>query len=426
MRASLFRSRAASAFLVALCTCSAARAIDIETVLIGNTGNVADARFMNDGTCCYGSVAYEYRIGKYEVTNDEYAAFLNAVASSNTHQLYEVFMASTPQGGIVQSGGVPNYTYAAKPNMGNKPVQYVRPVNAMRFANWLHNGQPSGGETTATTEDGAYNLTGSSLPLTKNASATWFLPSANEWYKAAYYDPRDAGSGGPPGNSHYWLYATGTLAQPTAATADAVGNIANPGLNTANYNQAANWNGSATFGNVTTVGSAGPLSASYYGTFDQAGNASEINDDVTAFGPNTRTTRGGSYNTARDAISAEVRAYCTGCYAGLRIASVLDPPGPIDEGLDGDYNDNGTVDAADYIVWRKHLGSTSTTLPNDSTPGSVMQEDLTVWRAHFGESSADAAGLAVVVPEPPCAMLLVLSAISALRRMRNWQVSRRS
>ena len=49
----------------------------------------------------------------------------------------------------------------------------------------------------------------------------------------------------------------------------------------------------------------------------------------------------------------------------------------------GDYNNNGTVDAADYPVWRNALGQ-SVTLPNDSTPGTVTQADYDVWKANFG------------------------------------------
>jgi hypothetical protein len=59
-------------------------------------------------------------------------------------------------------------------------------------------------------------------------------------------------------------------------------------------------------------------------------------------------------------------------------------------GLSGDYNDDGTVDAADYVTWRRALGQLIT-LPNDSTPGTVTQEDYGVWRANFGRT-AQAAG----------------------------------
>jgi len=52
----------------------------------------------------------------------------------------------------------------------------------------------------------------------------------------------------------------------------------------------------------------------------------------------------------------------------------------------GDYNENGVVDAADYVLWRTHNGE-SITLPNDSTPGTVGSEDYTEWRARFGNAA---------------------------------------
>jgi hypothetical protein len=67
-------------------------------------------------------------------------------------------------------------------------------------------------------------------------------------------------------------------------------------------------------------------------------------------------------------------------------------------GLDGDYNDNGVVDAADYVAWRDKLGQ-SVTLPNDKTPGTVDDSDFTVWRMNFGDSAASL-GAAAGVPEP--------------------------
>ncbi|MEX0611431.1 MAG: GEVED domain-containing protein, partial [Pirellulales bacterium] len=60
-------------------------------------------------------------------------------------------------------------------------------------------------------------------------------------------------------------------------------------------------------------------------------------------------------------------------------------------GLSGDYNNDSTVDLADYIVWRRHL-NTNVTLPNDTTPGSVQQIDYDVWRANFGMMAPGAGG----------------------------------
>lgn len=78
-------------------------------------------------------------------------------------------------------------------------------------------------------------------------------------------------------------------------------------------------------------------------------------------------------------------------------------------GVDGDYNNNGIVDAADYAVWRKRLNQ-NVTLPNDTTPGSVLQVDYGVWRSNFGKTSAGAGtsgGLLASgdVPEPASCVL---------------------
>ena len=78
---------------------------------------------------------------------------------------------------------------------GNKPITFVSWFDAARFCNWLHNGQPSGAQNAATTEDGAYTLNGatSGVAISKNATAKVWIPSENEWYKAAYYDPTKGG-----------------------------------------------------------------------------------------------------------------------------------------------------------------------------------------------------------------------------------------
>jgi hypothetical protein len=88
-------------------------------------------------------------------------------------------------------------------------------------------------------------------------------------------------------------------------------------------------------------------------------------------------------------------------------------------GIPGDYSANGTVDAADYVLWRDNLNA-SVTLPNDSTPGTVAQADYDVWRANFGRSSAASAGAtleSLPAPEPESLMLcvIVLSLVAAVR-----------
>ncbi|HEX2474973.1 MAG TPA: dockerin type I domain-containing protein, partial [Lacipirellulaceae bacterium] len=84
----------------------------------------------------------------------------------------------------------------------------------------------------------------------------------------------------------------------------------------------------------------------------------------------------------------------------------------------GDYNFDGAVDAADYVVWRKSLGQTGPGLAADGNGDhSVNGGDFGVWRKHFGEISPGASITSAVVPEPSTAMLIFAAmAISAGRR----------
>jgi DNA-binding beta-propeller fold protein YncE len=86
----------------------------------------------------------------------------------------------------------------------------------------------------------------------------------------------------------------------------------------------------------------------------------------------------------------------------------------------GDFNFDGVVDAADYIVWRN--ASPTATLPNDESPGSVDPSDYDDWRANFGKLGLPAppgAG-AQLVPEPAGTMLLLLMMlVTSLRRDRS-------
>jgi hypothetical protein len=74
-------------------------------------------------------------------------------------------------------------------------------------------------------------------------------------------------------------------------------------------------------------------------------------------------------------------------------------------GLPGDFNDDGKVDAADYIVWRKNDGGT-TALPNDDDLGTpIRAEHYTLWRAHFGEIEMPGVGAGGAIPEAGSFML---------------------
>ena len=247
--------------------------VTFDWVTVGNPGNAEDP-LISDGYPGIGSVAYEYRIAKHEVTNDQYVQFLNKVAAVDANSLYYTPMGSNIVGGIIRSGSSGSFTYIVKSNMGSKPVGGVSFFSAMRFVNWLHNGQPDGEQDASTTEVGVYAIS-DGLAENRAEGARFFIPTENEWYKAAYHQPSAEGGD----SDDYWRYPTSSNSRPLVATATATGDIGNPGINVANYLNGADWNGHA--GNVTTVGSAGPGSESFYGTSDQGGNVAEWNETVT-------------------------------------------------------------------------------------------------------------------------------------------------
>jgi sulfatase modifying factor 1 len=220
-------------------------AVNIEWVTVGNAGNAADP------ATDYGSVNYEYQISKYETTNAQYAEFLNANAATDTYGLYSTNMSSW---GITRTGTSGSYGYSVAGGWENRPVNYVSWFDAARFVNWLTNGQGNG-----STETGSYTLNGAiSGTFNANVGATIYIPTENEWYKAAYYN-------GPEGN--YSLYPNG---QNSITTAEA--NFAN------------------IVGTTTDVGSYSSI-ASSYGTFDQAGNVYEWFSN----GDHVHGYRGGSW-----------------------------------------------------------------------------------------------------------------------------------
>lgn len=248
--------------MAGLAAASADTGITIPTVTIANPGNAPDP------TTGYGSVGYTYNIATAEVTNAQYAEFLNSVASTDTNNLYAFNMSfSWGGGGITRSGLSGSYTYATIPGYENRPVGFVNYWNATRFANWMHNGQPAGPQDASTTEDGAYTLTPAAIAansVARNGGAQWAIASEDEWYKAAYHQPASMGGD----SDDYWLYGTSSN---TITTAQA--NIA------------------SAIGNTTPVGS---YAANYYGVYDMAGNLWEWTEGV-ASGTN-RVYRGGAYD----------------------------------------------------------------------------------------------------------------------------------
>jgi formylglycine-generating enzyme len=340
-----FFGRVASGFLVvslvlagAAGTVQANGGVTYDLVPVGNPGNANDPATGD----LYGGVAYDYQIGKYEVTIGQYTDFLNAVAKTDTYSLYSTDMGSDQNiRGISQTGTSGAFTYsviapsgttpAGASSPANRPITYVSWFDSARFANWVANGQPTGAQTSTTTENGAYALSGTTSgdAVAKNAinpntsaAPSFYIPLENEWYKAAYYSPvLNSGSGG------YYTYATQSNATP--------GNVIGSAANQANYfngvlsvTQSASYSASQNY--LTDVG-AFTNSASFYGTFDQSGNVYQWNDLTGAAG-SSRGLRGGYWSASASGLSSSVRDTSVPSFEnsviGFRLASPVAVPEP--------------------------------------------------------------------------------------------------
>lgn len=306
--------------LVAVCANSTWATLTIETVTVGNPGNAADTRYESSGR---GAVDYTYRIGKYEISAGQYTAFLNAVAAADPHSLYIEDMGRPEEYGcmIQRSGSSGNYTYSVAPDWADRPVNYMEWCDAARFANWLHNGQPIGPQGLNTTEDGSYFLNGAMTnaalaAVVREPDATWVIPSADEWHKAAYHknDP------GAPG-ANYFDYPTSSNDMPSNNLA-----VPDPG-NNATFHA---FPGDYTIGDpyYRTESGEHENSDSPYGTFDQGGNVWEWTE-AKGTSISSRQMRGGSFCDHYSTLHA---AECFNMYPtvedisfGFRVAHVPEP-----------------------------------------------------------------------------------------------------
>lgn len=304
-------------FLVLVLSAASARAVEIAWTAIGSPGNAPDFPGL-DGPIIgvpdlkpYGAVSYSYRIGTYDVTNRQYVEFLNAKdpTGANVLGLYSN-QGTQPFGGITRNlGGPVGSRYTTIAGAEDHPVNYVNWFSAIRFANWLNNGQANGD-----TENGAYTiLGGTAFPpnggrdIVRSQGAKVFLPSQDEWYKAAFYDPRTTAQGGPPLDSHYWNYATTSNIQPISALPSATPNRAN----------------FAGLSRLTNVG-AYSGTTSPFGAFDMAGNVDQWVDTLDS---GLRVSWGGSF------LSSDVFGYGTHDYSlgsdradlGFRVAAIAVP-----------------------------------------------------------------------------------------------------
>jgi formylglycine-generating enzyme required for sulfatase activity len=244
------------------------------------------------------------------------------VAATDPHLLYHVNMWTHAEGCKIERTGSPgSYAYSVAPDRANRPVNFVTWGDAARFANWLHNGQPTGAQDLSTTEDGSYFLNGMDSDeeledVVREPDATWVLPTENEWYKAAYHK-----NDGLTGN--YWNF-------PTRATSGVSNDLIDPDPgNNATFSISLT---DRTIGAPyyrTEVG-AHENSESAYGTFDQGGNVQEFNETV----PETdiRGIRGGSWaNNIMSRFDRPVDMHSSDQFSdlGFRVANLdTTPPVP--------------------------------------------------------------------------------------------------
>lgn len=314
------RSFAGAVALVVFGLLSTASADDFTWQTVGSIGNAANP------TTGLGRVTENFKISAYETTIAQYADFLNG-SFAGKQGLYGVYntnigskLSTTPPNGvgITQSGSAGNFTYSVVSGFASKPVNNINWFSAARFVNWYANEK----STTATaTETGTYTLVGgqtSGSVAARNAGAKIFLPSADEWTKAAFYSPA---------TQSYTKWPTQSETIPTATLPTANEQIT--AANTANYNP-------QTAGVTTKMTNAGTYvnTTSTYGLFDMAGNVNEMTDTAQSTDATKFQALGGSWASTASTMnsfysSANVGEFKAGdagtATIGFRVAAVAVP-----------------------------------------------------------------------------------------------------
>ncbi|MSR26851.1 MAG: hypothetical protein EXS06_07515 [Planctomycetaceae bacterium] len=290
------RAFAGAVALVVFALLSPASAAEFTWQPVGSIGNAENP------ITGLGRVTTNYKISAYDTTISQYVEFLNG-SDAGKRGLYGVYNTSigksgTSSAGILRTGPANNYVYTVVSGFESKPVNFVNWFSAARFVNWYANGKAN---TPTATESGSYTLVDGQTSgniVGRSSGAEIFLPSADEWTKAAFY------KGGATGE--YWLWPTQSNNQPVAVLPS--GNDPVEAENAANYKATSE---TPVFG-MTNVGTY-VNTKSTYGLFDMLGNVTQMTDTA---GTNATTFQafGGSYAALSDDLNLWNSSNSTGVF----------------------------------------------------------------------------------------------------------------
>ena len=207
-----------------------------EFVTIGapGTNNWTPSPQANDSMRGHGGIAYEYRIGRTEITTSQWVAFMNA-AYGRSDSIPWISIPSTWGAAADYSYSGPGRRWIAVPGRENYGVGDISWRAAAIYCNWLHNNQSTDRSAFLS---GAYNVSTFGAfgniftdQAAHSPDARFWIPTMGEWMKAAYYDPNKP-STGDPGRDGWWRYPNGTNTAPIYGSHWA-GGEANSGFTTA-------------------------------------------------------------------------------------------------------------------------------------------------------------------------------------------------
>ena len=294
-------------------------AFEIEFVTIDVPGNPPDEPD-NQGNA-WGAVGYRYQISKYEVTNTAYGVvFSNSVSPEQA-----VLPAG---GGWSEMAAIVNFMNTQQ---GFHPAyNIVGPINDLNERPWDE-------------DDEGYDP---SNPY-RNSLARYVMPSADEWHKAAYFDPT---------TGQYFDYANGSNTLPMGVS-----------VPTVNQDEAVYGGGDTVAVDVTQAGGLSP-----FGTMGQTGNGPEYEENFYSDG--FHAVRSGAQHDPSNLRADQSRLFPL-LGGGLRVVRLLPQSGVV-----GDFDDDGILTAADVDLLSLQLRIGSGDLLFDLNSDDTLDDaDRTVW-----------------------------------------------